>query len=46
MDLSLHDGNETIKPVSVVRDLGILLDEELTMKQHISKMATVAFYHI
>jgi len=37
---------ETIKPVSVVRDLGVLLDEELTMNQHISKTACVAFYHI
>ena len=34
---------ETIKPVSVVRDIGVLLDEELTMKQHISKVASVAF---
>ena len=46
MDLSLHVGNETIKPVSAVRDLGVLLDEELTMKQHISKVVSVAFYHI
>ena len=45
MDLSLHVGTETIKPVSVVRDLGVLLNEELTMKQHISKVASVAFYH-
>jgi len=46
MDLSLHGGNETIKPVSVVRDLGVHLDEELTIKQHISKVASIAFYHI
>ena len=46
MDLSLHVRNEIIKPVNVVRDLGILLDEELTMKQHISKVAIVVFYHI
>jgi len=46
MDLSLYVGKETIKPVSVVRDLGVLLDKELTMNQHISKMASVAFYHI
>jgi len=42
----MHAGKETIKPVSVVRDFGVLLDEELTMKQHISKVASVAFYHI
>ena len=29
-----------------MRDLGVLLDEELTMNQHISKTACVAFYHI
>ena len=46
MDLSLHVGKETIKPASVVRDLGVLLDEELTMNQHISKTVCVAFYHI
>ena len=46
MDLSLHVRNEIIKPVNIVRDLGILLDEELTMKQHISKVAIVVFYHI
>jgi len=46
MDLSLHVGKETIEPVRVVRDLGVLLDEELTMKQHISKVASIAFYHI
>ena len=45
MDLSLHVGNEMIKPVSVMCDLGVLLDEELTMKQHISKVASIAFYH-
>jgi len=36
MDLSLHVGRETIRSVSVVRDLGVLLDEEMTMNQHIS----------
>jgi len=42
MDLSLRVGKETIKPVSVVRDFLVFLDEELT---HISKVASVAFYH-
>jgi len=30
MDLSLYAGDDTIKPVSVVRHLGVLLNEELT----------------
>jgi len=46
MDLSLPTGKETIEPVSFVRDLGVLLNEELTMNQHISKTACVTFYHI
>jgi len=46
VDLSLHVGAETIKPVSAVRDLGVVLDDELTMKPHISKVTSVAFYHI
>ena len=37
VDLSLHVGAETIKSVSAVRDLGVVLDDELTMKPHISK---------
>ena len=45
MSLSLYVGQDTIKPVSVVRDLGVL-GEELMMNQHISKIARVAFYHI
>ena len=31
---------------SVVRDLGIYLDSELTMKQHIVKTSAACFYHI
>ena len=31
---------------SHVRNFGVLLNEELTMNQHISKMVCVAFYHI
>ena len=47
VDLSLHVGAETIKPVSAVRDLGDVLDDELTMKPHISnKVTSVAFYYI
>jgi len=46
LDLSLHIGNDVIRPMNVVRDLGVLLDDQLTMKQHISKITSVAFYHI
>jgi len=44
VDLSLHVGAETIKSVTVsaVRDLGVILDDELTMKPHISKVTSIA----
>ena len=29
-----------------VRDLGVLLDSELTMKAHISKVASVCYFHL
>ena len=45
VDLSLHVGAATINPVSVVRELGIVLDDELMMKPHIYKVTSVAFYH-
>ena len=45
-DLSLHVGNDVIEPVSVVRDLGVLLDNELSMKKHVSKVASVCYFHL
>ena len=32
-------------PVNVVRDLGVLIDSELSMKQHICKVSSTCFYH-
>lgn len=45
-DCLVHVGSESIKPSTVVRDLGVHLDEELTMKQHVAKVAASCFYHI
>ena len=45
-DLTLHVGSDVIKPISVVRDLGVLLDQELSMKQHISKVTSTCFYQL
>jgi len=39
---SLSIGDVTVKPSTVVRDLGVLLDSVLTLKQHISKVASCA----
>jgi hypothetical protein len=40
-NLTLHVGNDVIDSVSSVRDLGVLLNNELPMKPHISKTASV-----
>ena len=44
MDLALHIGTDVIQPAKLVRDLDVLLDQELTMKQHISKIARACFF--
>ena len=45
-DLSLRVGNDTIKPTTIVPDLGVLLDSEFSLKNHISKIATVSYFHL
>jgi len=35
IDLALHVSNDDIEPVDCVRDLEVLLDNELSMKRHI-----------
>ena len=39
-------GNETVEPVSVVRNLGVLFDEHLSMKAHISNISRTCFFHL
>jgi hypothetical protein len=45
-NLNIHIGQVTIEPVDVVRDLGVLLDSHLDMRQHISKTVSICFYHL
>ena len=42
---SLRVGLSTAQPSTVVRDLGLHLDNELSMKQHVTKVAT-CYYHL
>jgi Reverse transcriptase (RNA-dependent DNA polymerase) len=35
-----------IEPVSVVRDLGVWIDSELTMREHVSHTARACFFHL
>jgi len=44
--MALHVGSDVIKPVNVVRDLGVLLDQELYMKQHINRVTSNCFFQI
>ena len=40
-DLRLHVGADSIAPSEVVRDLGVFLESELTMRQHVGKVASL-----
>jgi len=46
INLSLQVGTSNIQPSNVVRDLGIYMDSELTMKEHVAKIAAACFYHV
>jgi len=39
-------GSDVIKPREVVHDLGVYLDSELSLKQHITKVANSCFHHL
>jgi len=43
-DLTLSVGNDVIQPVTVVRDPSVYLENELTMKQHISRVVSSCFF--
>jgi Reverse transcriptase (RNA-dependent DNA polymerase) len=45
-DLTHTVGNGVIQPVTIVRDLGVYLDAELTMKQHISRVVSICFFQL
>jgi len=42
-DRNLTIGADVIKPSTVVRDLGVLTDAELTLQQHVSKLTSSCF---
>ena len=45
-DIALKIGSVIIKPSNYVRDLGVLLDNEFTMRPHIYKISSACFYHL
>ena len=46
LDLNLYIGADIIKPVGVVRDLGVFLDSELNMDQHVKTVVRSCFFHL
>ena len=46
LDLNLYIGADVIKPVGVVRDLGVFLDVELNMDQHVKTVVRSCFFHL
>jgi len=44
MDTNL--GQADIKPIDCVRDLGVLLDSSLSMREHIIKVTSTCFFHL
>src|SRR5664279_3449594 len=46
VDLTLTVGDDVITPATVVRDIGVYLDAELTMKQHVNRTASNCYLHI
>lgn len=46
IDSTLTVGTDVIHPTSTVRDLGVYLDSELTMKDHINHTARSCFFQL
>ena len=44
LDLNLYIGSDVIKPVGVVRDIGVFLDAELNMDQHVKTVVRSCFF--
>ena len=42
----IYAGSEIVKPVSVVRNLGVWIDAELTMRDQVSKTCQSCFFHL
>jgi len=42
-DCTLPVGSEMIEPLTTIRNLGVLLDSNLTMKQHVNKLAAACY---
>lgn len=43
---SICAGTEVVEPVSVIRDLGVWIDSELSMRDHISRTTRACYLHL
>jgi len=43
---SIRVGSIDVQPMTVVRDLGVMIDGELSMRIHVSRTAQTCFYHL
>ena len=45
-NIALKIGSVVVNPSNSVRDLGVFLDNELTLRSHINKISSACFYHL
>jgi len=45
-ELNIRVGQSVVKPVTTVRNLGVLIDAELSMRDHISRLAQTCFFYL
>jgi len=46
MNVTIHLGQAVIHPSDCIRDLGVLLDSSLSMRQHVAKTTSTCFFFI
>jgi len=45
-ELKIRVGQIVVKPVTTVRNLGVLINAELSMRDHVSRLAQTCFFHL
>ena len=43
---SIYIGGIEVKPVEYVRDLGVILDNQLSMRKHVGQVVSTCFFHL
>jgi len=43
---TIRIGSIDVQPVTVVRDLGVMIDAEISMRVHVSRTEQTCFYHL